>query len=123
MLKSLAAKAHLAYRRVADLTVADLLIRQLVDSVLELRRLFDTRSEDLIGSIIDGEMLKATDITTGGVSIAHNLKRQPKGWLIADIKSTSTIGGHVERVSWNTAEIKVKRLGFDANPTVMIWIW
>jgi hypothetical protein len=64
--------------------------------------------------IIDGTLVPNLTITTAGLVVEHNLKRQPLGWILVD----NTADARVWRLGWN-----VNTISLDASATTTFSLW
>lgn len=67
-------------------------------------------------TLIDGVQIDGLIITTVGLTLPHQLKRQPLGWFVVDTTAAAT----VYRSAWDDKNIT---LVSSATTTVSIWIY
>ena len=92
------------------LATADELLNRVQENI---RMALDPISTDIIFS---RQELTGT-ATAAGTTFFHNLKRQPKGWLIIDKENA----GDVYRISWSTTSITLKTSA--ATTIIKFWLF
>ena len=66
--------------------------------------------------IVDGILLTGIVLATGSNQFAHNLARQPIGWMVADLNAAATI----YRTAWTD---KTLSLTASAPVTLNLWVF
>jgi hypothetical protein len=81
--------------------------RKLITDDQTLNRVQDMIAQ-MVSSLISDPLLSrqiiSVSLASGSNVVSHNLKRQPKGWLISDRNSAATI----YRTAWDSASITLQ---------------